>query len=600
MDLFMKRPETAITRNKKEKLRQQNIKEACNKEVVRIVHRYIARWFYQAGIPLNPVRLKSFQEILWAVGSFGPNLPTPTYHALRVPLLNKELEYTKDLLKGHKEQWKKYGCSIMSDAWTDKRQQSIINFLVNSLTGTIFLKSIDASDYVKMGEKMFELLDGIVEEIGEQNVVQVVTDNGSNYVLAGKLLMEKRPNLFWTPCAAHCLNLMLEDIGKLPLIQKTIKSAISLVSFTYSHSSTLSMLRQFTNGKELVRHAVTRFATSFLSLERLYEEKGNLRRMFTSDEWVRNKLSREAKGREATKLLLGPPFGIMSSTPLRSWGLLFGWNCQLHRPLHAAGHFLNPELFYDNPRIELDLEVTKGWFECITRLVPSIAVQKKILEEQTLYKAGYGLFGSSFAKSQRKKISPAFWWRTYGHEAPNMRDLTIKILSLTCSASGCERNRSIFEHIHTKKRNRLDHERMESLVFIKYNQQLIERYNLKDEVDPIALNDIDECNEWLVGEIGTATFRDDDNMDDKKKKEPATARGGAKGGPSGSKASKKGKEKAVIVEAEEEPEFKDEDDSENEEEQEEEIQFNDTESEDDEGVEGHDNNRVNLDEFDES
>ncbi|KAL4370972.1 hypothetical protein AHAS_Ahas06G0119200 [Arachis hypogaea] len=310
-------------------------------------------------------------------------------------------------------------------------------------------------------------------------------------------------------------------------------------------------------------------------------------------------------------------------------------NCQLHRQLHAAGHFLNPELFYDNPRIELDLEVTKGWFECITRLVPSIAVQEKILEEQALYKAGYGHFGSSFIKSQRKKLSPAFWWQTYGHEAPNMRDLAIKILSLTCSASRCECNWSIFEHIHTKKRNRLDHERMECLVFIKYNQQFIERYNLKDEVDPIALNDIDECNEWLVGEIETATFRDDDNMDDdadlvhqddntlswnlvfeamrghepttytrrqqnKNRKEPAIVRGGAKGGPSGSKASKKGKGKSVIVEEEEEPEFEDEDDSENEEKQEEEIQFNDNESEDDEGVEGHDNNRVNLDESNES
>ncbi|XLT69945.1 hypothetical protein HN873_026384 [Arachis hypogaea] len=50
------------------------------------------------------LRLKSFQEMLWAIGSFGPNLPAPTYHALRVPLINEELEYTKDLLKGHKEQ----------------------------------------------------------------------------------------------------------------------------------------------------------------------------------------------------------------------------------------------------------------------------------------------------------------------------------------------------------------------------------------------------------------------------------------------------------------------------------------------------------------
>jgi hypothetical protein len=29
-------------------------------------------------------------------------------------------------------------------------------------------------------------LDSFVEEVGESNVVQLVTDNGSNYVLAGK------------------------------------------------------------------------------------------------------------------------------------------------------------------------------------------------------------------------------------------------------------------------------------------------------------------------------------------------------------------------------------------------------------------------------
>ncbi|XLT39642.1 hypothetical protein HN873_070934, partial [Arachis hypogaea] len=45
------------------------------------------------------------------------------------------------------------------------------------------------------------------------------------------------------------------------------------------------LLRHFTNGKELVKYAVTRFATSFLSLERLYKEKGNMRSMFTSDKW---------------------------------------------------------------------------------------------------------------------------------------------------------------------------------------------------------------------------------------------------------------------------------------------------------------------------
>ena len=47
------------------------------------------------------------------------------------------------------------------------------------------------------------MLDSVVDEIGEENIVQVVTDNGSNYVAAGKLLMAKRERLYWTLCAAH-------------------------------------------------------------------------------------------------------------------------------------------------------------------------------------------------------------------------------------------------------------------------------------------------------------------------------------------------------------------------------------------------------------
>ena len=59
--------------------------------------------------------------------------------------------------------------------------------------------------------------------------------------------------------------------------------------------------------------------------------------------------------------------------------------------------------------------------------------------------------------------------------------------------------------IHSKKRNRLDHKRLYDLVYIKYNQQLVQRYDIRNEIYPIILNDIDEFNEWLVREV------DDDN-----------------------------------------------------------------------------------------
>ncbi|XLT29404.1 hypothetical protein HN873_060696, partial [Arachis hypogaea] len=187
------------------------------------------------------------------------------------------------------------------------------------------------------------------------------------------------------------------------------------------------MLRHFTNNKELVRHTVTRFATSFLSLERLYEEKGNMRRMFTSDEWAKNKLSKETKGRETTKIVIMPSFWNHVKYILKIMGpltrvlrlvdrekkppMVYIYETILKAKECIMKIFLNDESKYSVAcswpfsKSRLDLEVTKGWFECITRLVPS-QVQQKILEEQALYKVGYGLFGSDFAKSQRKKISP--------------------------------------------------------------------------------------------------------------------------------------------------------------------------------------------------
>ncbi|KAL5194284.1 PHD finger protein ING1 [Glycine soja] len=481
-----------------------------------------------ASLSLNLIKLKSFENMVAAIGQYGPHLPIPSYHDIRVPLLKKEVEYTENLMKGYREQWVKYVCTIMSDAWTDRKQRCIINFLINSQSGTMFLKSVDGSDFVKTGENLFELLDAIVEEVGEANVVQVVTNNGSNYVLAGKLLEEKRKHIYWTPCAAHCIDLMLEDIGKLSLIRKTIRRAINLVGFIYAHSSTLSLLRNFTNKRELVRRAITRFVTSYLILERLHKEKTNIRKMFTSDEWTLNKLSKEPKGKEAAKVVLMPSFWnsvvytlkvmaplvkvlcLVDGEKKPAMGYIYEtmdkaketiiksfnnneskykdvfaiidkrWNCQLHRPLHAAAHFLNLEFFYDNTDLEFDFEVTNGLFKCIKKLIPQFDVQQKILTELHLYKIDAEHFGSNFLMAQRKTHSPTYWWRMFGSQTPNLQKLAIKILSLTCSASGCEKNWSVFEQ---------------------------QRYNARDEIDPISLNDIDVCNEWLVGEMD----QDDDN-----------------------------------------------------------------------------------------
>ena len=71
----------------------------------------------------------------------------------------------------------------MSDGWTNRQERTLVNFLVNYSKGTMVMQSIDASSMIKTGEKMFELLDKWIEQVGEENVV--ITDNHSSYVMTG-------------------------------------------------------------------------------------------------------------------------------------------------------------------------------------------------------------------------------------------------------------------------------------------------------------------------------------------------------------------------------------------------------------------------------
>ncbi|KAG2254376.1 hypothetical protein Bca52824_084512 [Brassica carinata] len=107
-------------------------------------------------------------------------------YELRVPLLNKEVHNTLLQTEENKKEWASKGCSLMSDGWRDSvAKKDIVNFLVNSPKGSVFMKSTDVSEVVKDAKLLFDLLDDMVEEIGEAYVVQVITDNAKNYIKAG-------------------------------------------------------------------------------------------------------------------------------------------------------------------------------------------------------------------------------------------------------------------------------------------------------------------------------------------------------------------------------------------------------------------------------
>lgn len=181
------------------------------------------------------------------------------------------------------------------------------------------------------------------------------------------------------------------------------------------------------------------------------------------------------------------------------------WDSKLKTPLHRAGYYLNPVYYYQNKlAMEENESFRDGVITCITKLVPNEETQDKIIEELQLFQDVEGSFGKEIAKRQWKNINfdPAKWWLNHGSSAPNLRKLAARILSLTCSSSACERCWSSYEQVHTKRCNRLLHDRMRDLVFVKFNSKLRQKKDNKDR-DPIEkpVHDAleDEDNEWITG-----------------------------------------------------------------------------------------------------
>uniref|UniRef100_A0A6N2N8T1 DUF659 domain-containing protein n=1 Tax=Salix viminalis TaxID=40686 RepID=A0A6N2N8T1_SALVM len=101
-------------------------------------------------------------------------------------------------------------------------------------------------------DKVFEMLDAIMDRIEEENMVQVISDNATNYKEAGKLLMGKRKGLFWTPCTTHCIDLILKDFEKkLEAHQVTIVKGRRnhlvhiFKNYSYFHAKTLYKRKRF-------------------------------------------------------------------------------------------------------------------------------------------------------------------------------------------------------------------------------------------------------------------------------------------------------------------------------------------------------------------
>ncbi|KAF3785941.1 hypothetical protein EJ110_NYTH19194 [Nymphaea thermarum] len=333
----------------------------------------------------------------------------------------------------------------MSDGWTNTRSRTLVNFLVYCPKGTMFLKSLDLSDIPKTVEILFNVFDNIVQEVGPANIVQFITDNAANYRVAGDLLFQKYRTFNWSPCATHCVNLMLQDLNEMHDMKSAIDQCQEVTKFIYNHAYVLSLMRKFTKGVELIRPAQTRFATNVLTVQSVVKQITPLRQMFTSEEWAAYPHAHKRNASLVVDILLKVCVPLVKVLRLADsedrpsikylceamdkakeaiqdnlkgkkklymsiWKIIDKrWTGQLHQHLHAPTYYLNPAIRF-SPTFKKDREVMHGLLDCINVLVADSREQDVVHNELDLYDSCFRNMGQPATVRARTTMRPDLWW----------------------------------------------------------------------------------------------------------------------------------------------------------------------------------------------
>jgi hypothetical protein len=156
------------------------------------------------------------------------------------------------------DNFSKAAVTVVSDGWDDRAKRSLLNVLTVTPMGAMFVKAIDTTGRMKTGQYIHDVLAEAIQELGPENVVQVVTDSAANCKAAGRLLEATFPRLTHTSCAAHCIDLFMEDVGKLEAVQGIVADGKAILKCITLHHATRDIFKTHSPNLTLLKPGDTR------------------------------------------------------------------------------------------------------------------------------------------------------------------------------------------------------------------------------------------------------------------------------------------------------------------------------------------------------
>ena len=140
------------------------------------------------------------------------------YHHLQKKLRTTLLDKTNNIMKKECEDAiaEAETVTIVTDGWLNMRKDHLVNYIaLIPNRKPLFYGNKDTTGLSQTSHQIAGDIIELIENIGQEKVVAVVSDNASNMRGAWTIIEQKYPSIFANGCAAQVLNLLIQDLCKL-------------------------------------------------------------------------------------------------------------------------------------------------------------------------------------------------------------------------------------------------------------------------------------------------------------------------------------------------------------------------------------------------
>jgi hypothetical protein len=231
----------------------------------------LARGWFSAGLAPHALENKLLKRGLLSVAEAGAGWRPPSRKEMLGSLLNAEHARVKRDIAAARNTTARVGVTLVGDGATNVKRQPILNVLSVQGNRVEFIKAQDCSGKVKDARFIADDIISVINSLEDpQAVVCVMMDNATRK--SWPLIEEACPWVVAGPCGPHVMDLLQEDVGKLPFFMQLFAKAQTLRVFVRGHTHVLSAYN-LVKKTAISNPGDTRFCTSVLGVTNLVHNR---------------------------------------------------------------------------------------------------------------------------------------------------------------------------------------------------------------------------------------------------------------------------------------------------------------------------------------